>query len=455
MMSPESVQSWLDEHFAPIVADRGVPGASVAVLAGGRVLTAAAGVLSRTTGVEATTDSVFQIGSITKLWTSALVMQLVDDGLVDLDAPLRGYLPEFVIGDAAAAATITTRQLLCHVAGFEGDIFTDTGRGDDAIEKYLASIHDIPQLFEPGEVFSYNNTGFVVLGRLVEVLRGKPFDQVLVERLATPLGLTHVSPSPYEAIVHRAAVGHLGTGEPTPTWALARSNAPAGSMLAMTARDLLGFVAMHLADGKAPDGTVILTPETVAAMRRPQVELPRLSGMGGSWGLGWEMENHDGHTVIGHDGGTIGQAAFLRIAPEHGVAIALLTNGGDFFGIFTDVVAHLLKELTGVTLPGRPMPPAEPRTIDPAPYLGRYSDTIYDITVSQDADGVIWLDRVPKDIHAEIGEKPLRTQLVHFEGDSLISLESTHGIHVVFAFIGRDDAGRARHIHYGRVVSRA
>jgi CubicO group peptidase (beta-lactamase class C family) len=459
MMSPEDVQQWLDEHFARIVAERGVPGASVAVLTGGRVLTAAGGVLSRATGVEATTDSVFQIGSITKLWTSALVMQLVDDGLIDLDAPLRTYLPEFTVGDEAAAAEITTRQLLCHVAGFEGDIFTDTGRGEDAIEKYLASIHDIPQLFEPGEVFSYNNTGFVVLGRLVEVLRGKPFDEVLIERLATPLGLTHVSPSPYEAILHRAAVGHVpgedGAMVAAPTWALARSNAPAGSMLAMTARDLLGFVAMHLAGGTAPGGSVVLEPGTVAAMRRPQVTLPRLSGMGGSWGLGWEMEEHDGRTVIGHDGGTIGQVAFLRIVPEGGVAIALLTNGGDFFGIFNDVLAHLLRELTGVTLPDRPVPPAEPETIDPAPYLGHYADTIYDITVSQDAGGAIWLDRVPKDIIAEIGEKPMRTQLVHFEGDSLISLESTHGIHLVFAFIGRDDAGLAKYIHYGRVVARA
>src|SRR4051812_15298954 len=183
MMSPEMVQSWLDEHFARIVKERAVPGASVAVLAQGQVLTAAGGVLSTATGVEVTTDAVFQIGSITKLWTSALVMQLVDDGLVDLDAPLRTYLPEFAVADPAASAAITTRQLLCHVAGFEGDIFTDTGRGDDAIEKYIASIHGIPQLFAPGEVFSYNNTGFVVLGRLVEVLRGKPFDEVLVERL--------------------------------------------------------------------------------------------------------------------------------------------------------------------------------------------------------------------------------------------------------------------------------
>ncbi|NAS26265.1 serine hydrolase [Herbidospora sp. NEAU-GS84] len=446
MTTPER---WLDEHLARILAERGVPGASVAVLTEGRVVTAAAGVLSTATGVEATPDAVFQIGSITKLWTSALVLQLVDDGLVDLDAPVRGYLPGFQTGDPA----ITVRQLLCHVAGFEGDVFTDTGRGDDAVERYVAAIRDIPQLFPPGEVFSYNNAGFVVLGRLVEVMRGEPFDRVLVDRLAAPLGLTHVAPSPYEAILHRAAVGHLpgegGGPVPTPTWALARSNAPAGSMLAMTARDLVGFAAMHLADGAG-----LLKPGTVAAMWRPQVRLPRLGTMPGAWGLGWELEEWDGRAVVGHDGGTIGQAAFLRIVPDRNVAVALLTNGGDVLGAYADVVGHLLKELAGVTLPDRPTPPAEPEPIDPAPYLGRYSDTIYDITVSQDAEGVIWLDRVPKDVIAEIGEKPLRTRLVHLEGDSLIAVEPIRGVHPVFAFVGRDESGLAKHIHYGRAVSR-
>jgi len=460
MMSPGDVDAWLSEHFARLVREHDVPGSVVAVLAGDTIAEAAGGVLSRSTGVEATTDSVFQIGSITKLWTSTLVMQLVDDGLVDIDRPIRTYLPEFRTSDEAASDTMTVRQLLSHTAGFEGDIFTDTGRGEDAIERYVATLGEVPQLFEPGLTFSYNNTAYVVLGRLVERRRGKPWAEVLVERIAGPLQLTHVSPSPFEAILHRAAVGHVagpdGRDVAAPTWALAPSNAPAGAMLAMTPRDLLGFVRMHLAGGSAPDGSVVLKPETVAAMQQRQVELPRLAGMGSAWGLGWEIiDAKDGTTVIGHDGGTIGQAAFLRILPEHGVAVAMLTNGGDFFGLFEDVLAHLLRELAGVELPGRPVPPATPADIDPAPYLGRYRDTIYDITVSQDADGAIWLDRVPQDIIAEIGEKPMRSRLVHLENDSLIAVEDTHGIHPVYAFLGDDGSGRAKYIHYGRVVSRA
>jgi CubicO group peptidase (beta-lactamase class C family) len=465
-LGPDGAAQWLEENLAHLIAEHEVPGATVAVLAGGRIVAAAgAGVTSLATGVPVDTDTVFQIGSITKIWTTTLVMQLVDDGLLDIHAPLLDYLPELVIGDMEAAKVLTTYHLLTHTAGFEGDIFTDTGRGEDAVEKYVATLADLPQLFAPGETFSYNNTAFVLLGRLVEVLRGKPYDEVLTERLAVPLGLERVSPSPYEAIRHRAATGHVaadpqGEGElaPASSWALARSNAPAGSMLAMTPTDLLGFVRMHLEGGTAPDGSRVLRPASVQAMQTRQVDLPRLSGMGDAWGLGWELFDTPQGAVVAHDGGTIGQAAFLRVVPEAGVAIAMLTNGGDVFGLFNDVVARLLTDLTGVELPARPTPPEEPQQVDVSRYLGRYADTIYDITVTQDGDGRVWLDRVPKDIHAEIGEQPVRFELVHYSGDSLISVESFRGIHVVFAFIGTvlDPSGdaRAKYVHYGRVVPR-
>src|SRR3954466_9572919 len=170
------VQGWLDEHVASLLEKYDVPGAAWAVLHDGEVVDGAAGVLSKATGVEATADSVFQIGSVTKLWTSSLVMQLVDEGQVDLDALVRTYLPEFRLADEDAAAAITVRHLLTHTAGFEGDIFTDTGVGDDCVEKLVTLLRDVPQLFPPGSMWSYNNAGFTVLGRLVEVLREKPYD---------------------------------------------------------------------------------------------------------------------------------------------------------------------------------------------------------------------------------------------------------------------------------------
>lgn len=213
------ISDWIAERLPVLLAENQVPAAAVAVYSHGEIVEHAAGVLSKATGVEATVDSVFQIGSITKTWTATLAMQLFDEGKLDLDAAVRSYLPEFALHDEHAAARITVRQLMCHVCGFEGDLFTDTGTGDDCVQKFVASIADTTQLFEPGERFSYNNAGYTVLGRIVEVLRDKPYDRCLTDHLITPLRLTHVATGPNEAIMFRAAVGfcrHASGRRPRP-----------------------------------------------------------------------------------------------------------------------------------------------------------------------------------------------------------------------------------------------
>jgi CubicO group peptidase (beta-lactamase class C family) len=460
MAGISEVQGWLEEQVPLLLEKYGVPAAAWAVLHDGQVVDGAAGVLNKETGVEATADSVFQIGSVTKLWTSTLVMQLVDEGKVDLDEPVRTYLPDFRIADEEAAAEITVRQLLNHTSGFEGDIFTDTGPGDDCIEKYLGVLTEVPQLFPPGEQFSYNNAGYCVLGRLVEVLREKTYDNCLREHLFAPLGLTHAATGPYDAIMFRAAMGHIelepGTGfQPAPVWALARSNSPAGAMLSMRPRDLVTFAQMHLSDGKAADGTQVLAPGTATRMQAREVDLPYLGVMGDSWGLGFERFDTPTGALIGHDGSTIGQNAFLRMVPEGGVAVALLTNGGDTLSLYHEVVGHVLAELTDITLPGLPMPPANPERIDAGRYVGTYSAEVADLVVSQDEDGRVWLEQTPKGLFEELGEKPEKRELVHFRGDSLINLEPEQGMHIPHVFVGDDGDGHALYLHIGRAIRRA
>lgn len=456
----DATQAWLADTVPGLLDKYGVPAAAWAVLADGAVVDGAAGILNLATGVEATPDSVFQIGSATKLWTSSLVMQLVDEGAVDLDVPVRTYLPEFTIGDEDAAARITTRQLLNHTAGFEGDIFTDTGVGDDCVEKFVATLGTVPQLFPPGEQFSYNNAGYCVLGRLVEVLRGKTYDACLREHLFAPLGLTHAATSPYEAIMFRAAMGHVepepGQGVvPAPIWAMARSNAPAGSMLAMRPRDLVAFARMHLEDGRASDGTQVLAPGTSARMQRREVGLPDLGLMGTSWGLGFERFDTPAGDIVGHDGSTIGQNAFLRMVPDAGVAVALLTNGGDVVSLYRDVVDHVLAELTDLRLPALPEPPAHPQRVDASRFVGTYSADVFDLIVSQEEDGRIWIEQHPKGAFIELGGKVERTELVHYREDMLIPVEADRGMFMPHAFLGDDGQGHALYLHLGRAVRRA
>ena len=142
---------------------------SIAIYRNGRLTEAAAGVVNVETRVPTTTDTVFQIGSISKIFTTTLVMQLVDEGVVDLDEPLRSYLPGFRVADGNASNTVTVRQLLCHSSGIEGDLFVDSGRGDDCVARLQDMGRLLPQLFAPGERLSYCNFGFAMLGRQVDL----------------------------------------------------------------------------------------------------------------------------------------------------------------------------------------------------------------------------------------------------------------------------------------------
>ncbi|MFI6061057.1 serine hydrolase domain-containing protein [Streptomyces sp. NPDC051286] len=455
----EEIGVWLRRRLPDLLVESQVPGAAVAVRAGDQVIEAAAGVLSTATGVDVTVDSLFQIGSITKVITATLVMQLVDEGRLDLDVPVRAVLPEFRIADEEATRRITTRHLLSHVAGFEGDIFTDTGKGDNCLEKYLDVLREVPQLFGPGAMFSYNNAGYCVLGRIVEVLREEPFDVCARRYLFTPLGMSHAASDPYEAIVHRTAVGHVETVpgaplEPTRVWALARSNAPAGSMLAMRPRDLLAFARMHLSEGRGPDGGRVLAPATVEAMQRPQVTLPDID-QGTAWGLGWELFDLPGGRVIGHDGNTIGQSAFLRLVPERDVAVAIVTNGGLSRRVYTEIAGRILGDLAGVHLPAPSVPDVDARVAEASRYVGTYTSSSAQTTVSRDTAGRLWLERTPRGIVADLDEAPYRTQLVGSRGDTLLPVEPERGVHAPLAFLGDDGQGHAMYLHTGRAERRA
>ena len=456
MSSFDEARSWIGDQLPKLIAQHDVPAAAVAIAAGDRVADVAAGLLSTGTGVEATADSVFQIGSITKVWTATLVMQLVQEDLVELDAPIRRYLPGFRLADQQAADAITVRQLLDHTAGFEGDIFTDTGTGEDCLGAYVDQLAEVPQLFPPGEQFSYNNAGYCVLGRLVEVLRDQPYDRCVHEQLVAPLGLSHTATSADEAILFRAAVGHVPTAtgnghEPAPVWALPRSNAPAGSRLAMRAKDLAEFARMHL---RTADSTA-LAPDTITAMQQRQVELPPLRVLGDAWGLGWELYDTPGANVIGHDGSTLGQASFLRMVPARGVAVVLLTNGGDAHALYRDVVGPLLADLADTELPPPPVPPTDPPQIDAARYVGVYSSQVADLEVTQDADQRIWVELRPKAAAAQLNEQAARHELVAFGPDMLIAREAQQGLYLPHAFLGDDGAGHARFLHIGRAMPRA
>ncbi|MEV6913209.1 serine hydrolase domain-containing protein [Amycolatopsis sp. NPDC051071] len=373
-------QARLDE----LRAEHHVPGATLAVLTGGEIHELASGVLHRGTGVEATTDSVFQLGSIAKVYTAALVLGLAEEGRLDLDVPVIEVLPEFATVDPEATKTITTRQLLSHTSGLTCDFIEDTGRGDDCLAKYVEAARGVALDCPPGSAASYSSVGYNVLGRIVEVLTGLTWDDALRERIAGPLGLTETMTLPEEALRFRVAMGHLGQDpEPTEAWdLLPRSAGPFGRVLA-TAGDVVRFARMLL-DGNAVDGSRVLAEETVAAMRHREVEVPDKWTLGSDgWGLGLSIHDWDGVPGFGHNGSSIGQRSYLRVVPGAGMAFALLTNHGTTDRLYTTLSRELLGELAGVRVPAEFAPPLSPPSVDVAPFAGTYRREGVIITVTE------------------------------------------------------------------------
>jgi dipeptidyl aminopeptidase/acylaminoacyl peptidase/CubicO group peptidase (beta-lactamase class C family) len=367
-------------RLAALAERHGVPGAALGILRlrpdrDDELVEAAWGVLNRETGVSATTDSVFQIGSMSKVWTATVVMQLVDEGLLDLDAPIIEVLPEFRLADPEVTKQVTMRHLLTHTSGIDGDVFTDTGRGDDCVEKYVALLGEQTQNHPLGVTWSYCNAGFVVAGRVIEKLTGDTWDAALRKRIFDPLGLQRTGTLPEEALLHRAAVGHVGD-DPNdltvaPVWALPRSLGAAG-LINSTVADVLRFARLHLSGGLAPDGGRVLSEASVAAMAAKHADLPDKYSLGDSWGLGWIRFGWDGHRLIGHDGNTIGQSAFLRLLPEQNLAVTLLTNGGNARDLYEQLYREIFDELADVAMPYPLAPPTEPIPVDVQRYVGTY-----------------------------------------------------------------------------------
>ena len=360
-----------------------VHGATLGIWSGGQEMLAAHGVLNAATRVPVTTDSLFQVGSITKIWTATMIMQLIDEGLLALDTAVSRALPGVRLGAGDVGDRVTVRHLLTHTSGIDGDIFTDTGRGDECVQRYVDELAGAPSVFAPGAAYSYSNSGYVLLGRIIEVLDGQSWDESLRERLTRPLSVTRTVTLPEEAILHRAAVGHNRCGTPVHVWGLPRSVGPAG-LITATASDLLTFARLHLDGGVTADGKRLLSEASVAAMQSPCAAIPEFSAPGAAIGLGWRLSRWDDRTIIGHDGDTIGQSAYLRIDPEAGVAACLLTNSSASETLYREVFSEVFGALSGLTVPAppRPGPAGAGGTTDLERYAGRYERTSRRLDVS-------------------------------------------------------------------------
>jgi len=453
------LQRLLDEALA----EHDAVGAAAGVLVGDEVVTAGAGLANKNTGITVTADTLFQIGSTTKIYTASLVMQLVEEGLVALDTPVAEYLDGASVGNYDEAREITVRQLLCHTSGMAGDHFADFGRGDDAIERFVDALVDQPRVHSPNEIMSYCNAGYVVLGRLVELFRKQPWHAAVTERIAQPLGLVNTVSLPEDAILRRAAVGHMpdpqdaeAPASVAPVWSLTPAMGPAGALTCATPADLLAFARMHLDQGKAPDGSQVLTRSSVKAMREMQVKLPsRATLHAAAWGLGWILFDWEGARIVGHDGSTLGQGCFLRLVPDQDVAIAIHVNDSRRGArVVRHVARALFHDVVGVEIPPEPAVIDDPGDRDLAPVAGTYQQENYDVRVRL-VDGQLVVDMLPTTDHAKQMMAPKHDVPLRPAGGNDYLFDDGSGPTAV-AFAAFDGDGRPKFLHMGfRALPRA
>lgn len=400
-----------------------IPGVALGILRDGHESIAGLGVTSIENPLPVTPDTLFQIGSITKTYVGTLVMRLVEQGKVNLDAPLRMYLPDFELRDADAAANATLRHLLTHTGGWEGDYFDDFGRGDDALARMVAKMRELPQLTPLGQVWSYNNAGFYLVGRVIEVVTGTTFEAAMQALIFEPLQLTNSFFFAEDVISRRFVVGHYdvnGQAQVARPWALARTAHPAGGIVC-SIPDLFKYARLHLGDGSDPDGTRLLTRASLDAM-----QTPLYPATDPEWvGLSWFLRDYGSVRAFGHSGGTNGQVTRLLILPAHHMAAAIFTNS-EHGGILVNTVLNAILE-TYLAISPAAKTHLTRTAAELAPYLGRYEAAadFADIALQGDMLQIQITDRggfpVPSSPPAPAPPPPVRAAL--YADDKIILLD--------------------------------
>lgn len=366
-----------------------VPGVAIGIFDRDDVEFAGFGITNIETGQPVRPETLFQIGSISKIFAATLAMSLVDAGLLDLDAPVTTYVPDLVLSDPDARDTITIRHLLTHRAGFYGDRFDDTGIGDDALERAVRAFADLPQQTAPGELYTYCNAGFDLVGLAIQRVLGVPYETAMRERIFAPLGLERSTFFASEAIRHSVAVGHEIGGEDGQTvadpWPIPRRSNPAGGVTSNVA-ELIRFAVMHLRDG-AIGTTRILSEASARAMRRSHGP----ADPSHERGLGWAIRTAGHREIVEHGGATNGFMARLLLVPGEQFAMAILTNGDQGSALHGAVAAKALERRFGVTTPapvGVALPPDQLSR-----FTGTYRHGLADAVISLDGE-TLWMDRV-------------------------------------------------------------
>jgi CubicO group peptidase (beta-lactamase class C family) len=303
------------------------PGAALAVVSGDRVVFAKGfGLANVETGDPVTPDTLFRIGSVTKMFTAAVLVTLAEEGRIMLDEPIGKY----VKGLSPKLSLVTAHQLMSHTAGMTDESPSDYGSHEEsALAAYVRSLKEDHFFTEPGEIFSYSNPGFDVAGLLIEEVGGRSYADQVSERLFKPLGMNSTTFHPTMAMTYPLSQGHSATGKAKPTVIRPFGDNAAGwpdGFMFSSVNALARFAIAFMGGGRI-DGKQVLSPSVIAKLSTAYADTHSRFGFeNGRYGYGLFVHDYRGAHVLWHAGLIPGFGALLQMVPERRFAVIVLAN---------------------------------------------------------------------------------------------------------------------------------
>ncbi len=351
----------VDTYVSRKMKELGIPGAALVIVQGDQIVHPKAFGVADGSGRPVTPQTPFFTGSTDKSFTALAVMQLVEAGKIELDAPVQTYLPWFRVADVKASEIITVRHLLNMDSGIPRSIgqeqIANVDLSDSAIEKNVRALAKIDLIAPPGQRYEYSNANYVTLGMLIQEVSGQSYETYTTEHIFNPLDMQNSFTSKTEAQQDGLAVGFqkwFGMSVAAPNLPFVRGSLPAG-YLNMSAEDLGHYLIAQLNDGSYQDVSV-LSPAGIAALHHPDVPMP---GSTDFYGMAWEVQHFQDVEVIRHNGQVPGYTTDMVLVPQKHMAIAMVMNTfSPMFGVrVSRLPSSVLRMLLGQeVIPGYEFP---------------------------------------------------------------------------------------------------
>jgi serine beta-lactamase-like protein LACTB len=350
----EALHKWLPEE----IAEKGIPAISWALVDDQTVVCAeGAGFQDPIRKLSATGDTVYRVGSLSKPVTALLLMVLVEQGLIDLDAPVQTYLPDFQPKNTSGKA-ITLRQMLAHRSGLvrESPVGNYFDASRPTLAQAVASLNQTELVYLPEKTTSYSNAALATVGRVLEKTQKEPFAQLIQQRLLEPIGMTHSTYAPTSEsrknLAHAIMWTYHGKTFPAPTWELGM---PSAGGLESTVNDQARLLRFLFAGGKTTTGQQLLKPQTLERMFKIQYGKP---GEKSGFGISFMVSEFEGKKRIGHNGAVYGFATHFSALPDEKLGVIVIASK-DVANAVTDRVGNYALRGLLALKNGKPLAPVE------------------------------------------------------------------------------------------------